>query len=152
MKESLPKRSEKLAVQLHRENSHVLLLALTCGSLDGLKFVAAVLLSRSFDLCMTPRLVCAANRVQHEGKRTWDLTGSKRGFFVLVSASSVIALTLSFAVAVLATRTHHAVPAIAGQAPKKAAQSRTPMSAHVQLEEPSAPSRRILEHCRPSSA
>ena len=50
-KEQSPQRSEKLTVQLHREDCHVLLLALTCGSFDGLKLVAAVLLRRSLDLC-----------------------------------------------------------------------------------------------------
>lgn len=66
-------------MKFHREDSHVLLLALSNGTLDRREFVALHLLGRGFDL---RREKGSGEKEGKKGKsRTWDLMGSKRGFF-----------------------------------------------------------------------
>lgn len=67
-------------MELHREDGHVLLLALT-RTLDRLELLAARLLRRALDLCHDERVRRCRGREEEGLERTCDLIGLKRGFF-----------------------------------------------------------------------
>lgn len=82
-------------MQLHREDRHVLLLALTGSTLDGLELVTPALLRRSFDLHVANAVSGNGRGNQPRAERTWDLIGSKRGFCTLVFASVEATVSVS---------------------------------------------------------